>query len=913
MTRNNRHNATPVRIRWMLAAAICPVLLMSFSARASEPLLRVLPNGMTVVLQENHTAPVVSIQAWVRTGSAREKTGEIGMAHVLEHMLFKGTESRGVGVIAREVESAGGEINAYTTWDTTVFYINMASRFMDKGIDILADLMQSAAFDPGELAKESLVILEEIRRGKDMPDNRLSEMFFSKAYTVHPYGRPVIGYEETVREFTREGLLAFYRKWYVPEDIVWVMTGDLRVDELLPRLEARLSKLPARPAPVRVRTIDPPQSEPKIFVMPEDVQESRLRIGFHIPGISNPDVPALDLLAGILGDGKSSRLYNAFRMKERLVNSISAYSMTPEDPGLFIVTARLESKEVERALPEIIQTILRSGFDPIGPEELNTAKARIESDFIYQMETVQGQARELGYFATTLGDLNFGKQYLKRIRSTTADDLQRVARTYLRPGNMTVGVLVPQSDGNALEEKKVLKQVEHDYAGLESRWAKKETSAGQRGGAISKIELANGATLLIRENRAVPLVSMSAVFLGGLLSENQETSGIGNFTAAMLTKGTSSRTAQQIAQEIESLAGSISGFSGKNAFGLTSDVVSWNFAAAFEIFTDVLLHPKFPEDQLEKTRRDILAAIKNQQDNVAQTAFTLFWKSLYPCHPYGMDPLGTPETIVKIGRQDLMAYYGRETVASNLVLSVVGDVKVPDVRERVERSLAVMPQASFQLPEETCQTEPKRLTEEHVSPDKLQAHVIVGARGARYEDKDRYSLDVLQAILSGQGGRLFVELRDQKSLAYTVTAFSQEAYDPGAFGVYLATKPENHQTAVQGIRDQLQRVREEKVSAEELERAKNYVVGSYDLSIQTNSSQASLMALFERYGLGYDSFLTYPEKIQKVTAGQVRKAARKYLCPQCLVEVLVVPEENGKGKDSSKNSRDETHPEEGKM
>jgi len=865
--------------------------LLPLAAPASEPLLRVLPNGMTLVLQENHTAPVVSIQAWVKTGSTREKTGEIGMAHVLEHMLFKGTETRGVGEIAKEVEAAGGEINAYTSWDTTVYYINMASRFMDKGIDILADLVGAAIFDPEELARETLVILEEIRRGKDLPSRKLSEAFFAEAFTVHPYGRPVIGYQETVREFTREGLLAFYHKWYVPENMVWVMTGDLDAQELLPRLESRLSRLPNHPAAVRVKTIDPPQTEPRIVLLADDVRESRLKIGFHVPGITSPDVPALDLLAAVLGDGKSSRLYQKYRMQQRRVNSIYSYALTPEDPGLFIIGAQLEAKDLEQALPEIIETVLESGFESILEEEFKTARAKIESDFIYQMETVQGQARELGYYAAMIGDLDFGRQYLEQIRSMSVEEVLRVARTYLRPDNMTVAVLVPQNAEGVLKEKKILKQARSHYAKLESRQAAATSAAGRDKNPVRKFQLDNGATLIVRENRNVPLVSMNAVFLGGLLSETRETDGICNFTATMLTKGTSTRSAEKIAREIESLAGSVSGFSGKNSFGLSTQVVSWNFAPAFEIFSDVLLHPEFPEDPLEKTRRDILAAIKNQEDHLVSVAFDLFWQTLYPCHPYGMDPLGTRESIEKIGRQDLQAYYAREAVAPNLVISVVGDVDAREVLERVEQALEGMQETPFQLPAIRCETRPEPRVEKRVSADKLQAHIIVGARGARYEDSDRYSLEVLKAILSGMGGRLFMELRDQKSLAYSVTAFNQEAYDPGAVGIYMATQPDNCTKAVVEIREHLQRIRDVKVSREELDRAKNYLMGSYDLSVQTNASQASLMALFERYGLGYADFLEYPEKIRKVTARQVKKAARKYLCPECLVEVIVVPEE----------------------
>ena len=277
-----------------LSVLIAACLLLPAETPAeSGPIRRVLPNGMTVILRENHAAPVVSIQVWVKAGSFQETEGEEGVAHVHEHMLFKGTQTRGVGSIAREVEAAGGEINAYTSWDMTVYFVNMASRFMNEGIDILADIIENAAFDPQELEKEIQVILEEIRRSKDMPTTRLSETFFKTAYGAHPYGRPVIGFNETVQSFKREDVLRFYRNWYVPKNLVWVMVGDLDPATLMPMLEQKLSRIPDRPVPARQEAVVPSQSSPRAFVQEEDVKEAHLKLGFHIPDIAHPDVPAL--------------------------------------------------------------------------------------------------------------------------------------------------------------------------------------------------------------------------------------------------------------------------------------------------------------------------------------------------------------------------------------------------------------------------------------------------------------------------------------------------------------------------------------------------------------------------------------------------------------------------------------------
>ncbi len=872
-----------------LGAALC---LPPARVHGEEaPLRRVLPNGMTVILQENHAAPVVSIQVWVKAGSVQERQEEAGVAHVHEHMLFKGTKSRGVGTIAREVEAAGGQINAYTSWERTVYYVNMASRFMNKGIDILADIIANATFNPQELAKEIEVIREEIRRGKDMPARRLSEAFYAAAYTVHPYGRPVIGYDEVVKGFTREDVLRFYRRWYVPANMVWVMVGDLDAETLMPELETRLGRIPNRPVPAKKTPVEPAQSKPRVFIQREDAQEARLTIGFHIPGISHPDVPALDLLAQILGQGRSSRLYSSLRMQRRLVNSVSAYSMTPKDPGLFLVNAGLEAGDINRALTGILEETYRVCFEPVTVDEIKKAKAQIESDFIYQKETVQGQARELGYYEAVLGDLGYGEKYLSRLRAVRASDILRVAGAYLRPENLTLGALVPKASGAGISQKDLLAQVTGVYKKVKSRTAKQDSENRKEADSIFKTQLSNGATLLVKENRAVPLVSCRAVFLGGLLSENERNNGISNFLAHMLNKGTSTMSAEEIAEEVESLAGSVSGFSGRDSMGLTAHAVSWNFLPVFEIFSDILVHPSFPEKYVEKTRRDVLAAIKNQEDSLAHLAFRLLWKTLYPCHPYGMDVLGTRDSVQAITRRKLLDYYRKHAVSRNLVLAVVGDVDRNEVKEAAERCLKELPDKPFLRTLPACNEPPGRKAIQKVSAEKQQAHILIGARGACHSDKDKYSLDVLDAILSGQGGRLFTQLRDEQSLAYSVTAINRAAVNPGIFALYMATSPKKRKQAIDGMLEQIKGIREERIPEEELERAKNYLIGTYEVGIQTNAAQAAAMAFDERYGMGYDEYLKYPERIKAVTAGRVRKAAKKYLCPKCLAETEILPED----------------------
>lgn len=861
-------------------------------AAAPDPIRRVLPNGMVVIVKENHSAPVVSIQALVRAGSTAEREHEAGMAHLHEHMLFKGTRTRPVGSIAREVEAAGGDINAYTSWDHTVYFVDMASRFADLGVDILADILENATFDPGELEKEKEVVLEEIRRSRDIPESRLSETFFSRAYQVHPYRNPVIGRAETVQAVTRDAILDFYKRWYTPSNVIWVLVGDVEAECILPALEARLSKIEARAAPQLVRAQEPPQKEPRAVVVRADVKQAYLRLGFPIPGIAHPDVPALDLLAQVLGQGKSSRLYQALRMQKRVVNSVGATSMTPADPGMLQVSATLEPSNLEEALRGILTEVFRIAAEPIAEDELRRAKAQIESDFIYQQETAQGQARELASYEALCGDLTFGRKYLDALRALGLQDLLAVGRKYVHPHRTTIAALLPSSYDSAWTEERILEILSSCHGGASVSPDLQAGAADAFSPKVLRLSLANGGRLLAKESRETPVVSLYAAFLAGLPAETTETNGVGNFMASMLTQGTTSRSAAQIAEEIESLAGSLSGFSGRDSFGLQAEVVSWNFVPTLRVFADCLLHPAFPEAELEKKRQDILAAIQNQEDNLARSAFQLFWSSLYPGCLYGMDPLGTLETVRKLRREDLLSHYNKYAVGGNFVLAIAGDVPAEKALETARALFESLPDRGAEGPVATgspCGTKPLRESSRRVSAEKQQAHLVVGSRGTVYADPDRYALAVLDAVLSGQGGRLFLDLRDRQSLAYSVTSFTREGMQPGAVGVYIATSPDKRDRALEGILRHLRRIRSKPISEEELARAKNYLVGTYELGLQTQSAQAAQIAYDELYGLGAESYREYAAKIQAVSAADVRKVAQKYLDPQNLVTVQILP------------------------
>jgi zinc protease len=852
-----------------------------------------LPNGLTVVLQPSHAAKVVALQAWVSVGSADEPPELAGIAHVFEHMLFKGTQRRGVGQIAREIESAGGEINAWTSFDQTVYHLVLASRFFPLGLDILADALLHSSFDAGELKRELKVVLEEIKQGEDNPSRVASQALFGAAYKRHPYRRPVIGSERTVRTFTRARLVDFFRRHYVASNLTLVVVGDFSTEEARRLILHKLGSAPKRPPLKRRPVREPTRKRPRVVVKAHDVREVYLSIAFPIPGIRHPDTAALDVLSILVGQGDSARLTRAVKRQAQLVSDVYAYSYTPRDPGLLVAGATLSVEKLEAAFDAILAELFRLRESEVTSDELAKARAIIEADTIYQKETVQGQARKLGFFETVAGGLGFEDEYLRAVRELRPSELREVATRYLACEHATACVLLPAQSSDAarlqvsLDKKlRAKSQVGHRIARAQPRKSDEVE--------VIRSTLEGGARLLVARDPSVKLCAVRAAFMGGLRYEDSELSGINNLLAALVTRGTAHRSGDELAHEVEAMAGAIGGFCGKNSFGLRMELVSSHWARGLELFADCLTKPALADDEIEKERRLVLEEIRTQEDNVSAEAFRLFAQTLYRAHPYRLDLHGTAQSVGALDRKRLCDYFAAHVRPSEMTLAVVGDVDPQAVLEQVSALFAALPSSPTpERPVPLVEPPPVQPIEVERIQNKQQAHVVYGFSGTTIRSPDRFPLEVLSTILSGQSGRLFLELRDRQALAYRVSAFSVEGVDPGYFAVYVATSPENRERAVLGIQRELDRMRERKVPKVELERAQRYLVGAHEISLQRRAALASTLAFHECYGVGWDEYRRYAPAVLAVTADDVQRVAHSYLDPGRAILATIRPESVG--------------------
>lgn len=856
---------------YKLIFLILTLLLIANLSVSKESLRQfTMENGLKVILEENRQNPVVSLQVWVRVGSADEEDEEAGMCHFIEHMIFKGTQKRKVREMAKEIESLGGYINAYTSYDQTVFYITIASRYAQKALDILADAIQNSIFDQEELEKEREVILEEIRMGEDDPSRRIFRQTMAALFERHPYRRPIIGYEKTVKSITREKMISFFKKWYVPNRMVFISVGDFDIEEMEKMVRDVFKDFKPSYNILSKRVSETETKSYREVVSFGQFKETYLQIAFPIPNAIHEDTPALDALSIILSGGESSRLVQRVKLDKGLVNSISSSSFTPKDPGAFIIEATLSAENIEKAIEAILEEIKNIQTEGVTSDELYRVKVNIESDRIYDRQTVQGQARKLGYYELISGDINFEKEYIQKVNLLESTNINKVIAKYFKPSCIVVSILCPQEKTELFKDKS-FKYVVEKYDFEKILRPKKEESK------ILRTVLDNGIRVIIKENKSVPIITLQASFLGGVRFENEDNNGIYRLMAVMLTKGTKRQTSLDISKRVERMAGSLSGFSGYNSFGLTFTFLSKHFEEAISLFAEILKEPAFEKEELEKRKRLIIAAIRQQEDDLDKSVFRLFQKILYEKHPYKMDPLGTIDSIQRISEKDLMECYKRIAVSENMVLAIVGDVDKKQALETIKKEFGKIERKGFKYPDLPQELPPKKIKKVEDFREKEQSHFVVGFLGPSLKDRERYAVEVLDAALSGQGGRIFYELRDKESLAYAVSFIANTNLDQGYIGVYMGTHPSKLERAIESTLRELRKIKKEGLTDEEIERAKRYLIGNFEIGLQTNKSWANTLCLDELYGLGFDHYQIYPSEIQKVTREDINHVINKYI------------------------------------
>ncbi|PYJ02340.1 MAG: hypothetical protein DMF00_02125 [Verrucomicrobia bacterium] len=828
----------------------------------------ILPNGLTIIVQEDHSAPVASVQAWCSTGSVDEDQHlGAGLSHILEHMLFKGTKTRSANQIAQSIQDVGGYINAYTSFDRTVFWIDVPKDGVSTALEVLTDAMMNSNLPPDEYKKEQEVIRREFAMGMDDPDRMASLLLFATAYQRHPYRFPVIGELEIYNQLTQEQVMQYYKTRYVPNNLTFVVVGDVNGEKVQQQLSDLFNAYPEKSLKPVFIPSEPPQLGRREVHKEFATELTHFSMAWHIPEVTSPDVPALDLLSTILGDGRSSRLYQRVREEAGLAFGISAFSYTPGDPGLFGIDATLDPKKREAAEQLALQIVDEVKQTGVTADELDKAKKITLSQHLGALTTMRGQASDIGSNWLLTRDLNFSRHYLDAVQQVTLDDVKRVAKTYLTENNLTVVSLNPK--GSLSGKAELVKPV----------------AAGE----IQKFELSNGLRLLVREDHRLPLVGMGAVFRGGLLAETPQDNGITRLMTKVLLKGTKTRTAEQIANELESVGASISSEAGNNSFSVSVDVMKPDVKRGFSLLSDVLLNSTFPEKAIAREKEIQIAAIQQEEEQLTSVARNIMRQALFPQHPYALRSNGSVGAVQHLTQKDLLDFRDRYVVARNGVIYVFGDVKADEIKQLVEQTLGNMKAGALTLIDAKASMPLAKTTMVESRKDKAQGVIMVGFRGASLSSPDRYALELIDEASSDLGSRFFIRIRQQMGLAYYVGASQMQGLVPGLFAFYLGTDPQKLERVRTELLDEIHNLANDGLTPEELQRAKKKLIGQQEIANQSNDAFGYHCALDELYGLGFNYYNQLEYHVNAVTLDDVKKVAAKYFRDQPYVLATVRP------------------------
>ncbi|MFS4458887.1 M16 family metallopeptidase [Bdellovibrio sp. HCB2-146] len=855
-----------------------------------------LKNGLKVLFIQSHKSPVVSVQMWVKTGSADEKAGEEGISHFIEHLVFKGTRKYGVGEIAAKVEGSGGELNAYTSFDQTVFYVTISKQFSDVALDVISEMMGHPIFDSKEIDNEREVVIEEIKRGQDSPGRRASQLLFTNVFKKHAYGRPVIGYDRIIRKVSTKKIRDYYHSRYVPSNMFLVVAGDFEAKEMRKEVEAKFGDFTPYKLKKVVRTKEPVQKTVRVKIEQTKFEQTTAYINWRIPHVRHKDLAALEVLSAILGQGDSCRLMQSLRIREPVTNTVGSFSYSMQDDGLFAISMGLEKENLDRAFALLIPEIESILKEPPTAQEMQKAMTNFASHEVYSLETVDNIARKAGSDEFYYGDHDHYRKYMKEVYALKPADIQKAAKKYLKPGCFSISLMTN------LDKKKAEKSVKAFTRDLNAalkaggkaktltpKFVAKKFNIKPSGADFTpeteRIVLPSGTTLLLREQKETPYVAMKAAFLGGMRVEGSDPAGTTELFSRTWLAGSKNYSEDEINLRIDEMAAGIGAFGGRNSVGMSMDYLAPFEDKMLDIFTDSLLHPQFPDAILNREKVILKNQIKARNDNPSQICVLNFMKEIFKGHPYSHDMIGTEGSVDSITREGLQNYFQRIASAKNLTLCVVGDI---DKKKWVKTFSDITKSFSSGKRLESSFPAPKLDKDVKVFHElnKEQSHIILGYPGLTLKDPERYTLEIIQSILSGQGGRLFLELRDKNSLAYSVSPMHMEGIECGYFGGYIGCSPEKAEKSISMLKEEFTKLAEIKVSEDELARAQKYLIGRHDIELQRKSSVCNAIIFDDIYGLDYKESLEVADKYFAVTPEDIQKLAQNIFGGPSVISIV---------------------------
>lgn len=856
--------------KFLILAAI---VICGNTVWAAEAQMFKLENGQTVVIQEVRNNPIVIIDTWIKTGSIDEDDTNNGVAHFLEHLFFKGTKNHEPGEFDKILETKGAITNAATSKDFTHYYVTIPSKDFDLAMDLHADMMLNPLIPRNELERERKVVLEEINKDLKNPSRILFENLNSMLYTQHPYKRKVIGKSEIIETITRDRILDFYNAHYSPANMVTIVIGDVDTEHALKKIKEQFKSLEKK----QIKNIyekEEPLTKQAKKVEYIKTESGYMLMGFRGTPIDDKDAYALDVLATILGDGRSSVLYQVLKEQKRLAYSVETGNSTSKDDGIFYISANFEPEKCKQIQDTIFEEIKKIQTKGITDEQLNLAKNIIERNTYYSRESITNISTEIGYTTALTNDLKFYNNYLNNIKNVSKDSVKRVANKYLGVNKSAVSILLPETSKDI-----PVANVTKNIGTAELISSNKDTE---------KYHLSNGSTLLYTPNKTNDIIAIRIYAKGGQLLD--KIAGTANLTAATMLKGTKNYTSLELSQELEDNGIKIVPSTTADAFSITVLTTKEEYEKTLELLNEVVNNSTFDDYEIQKVKSDKLKAIKQNKDVAIQQAIEEYRDLIYKNTPYSISSKVLEKNIPNIKRENIVEYYNSIFNPCNLVVSINGNID----KEKTVQELNKIFQKHDSCTEfnyNQYDSKVAKITAPRQNTLKMEtetAWILLGWQvDGVLNKKDYATLQVIDSLLgSGMSSRLFKALREQEGLAYQLGSGYSPNILRGSFMLYIGTNPATLDKAKAGLFRQVEKLKTEYVGDKELQDAKEKLLGNYIIGLETNLDKASNIGWYEASTRGYEYQSEYANLINSVTDADIIEVANKYFTDDYILSIV---------------------------
>ena len=861
---------------------------------------RVLDNGLTILIRESHEIPKVSFQIWYNVGSKDELTGEKGIAHLIEHMIFKGTDTLSESDINILVHKLSGSCNAFTSYDYTGYLFNFPTHHWKEAFPVVSDCMTNCLFDDDMLNSEMKAVIQELKLYKDQYERSLMEEMIGMIFADHPYHFPIIGYKQDLWSVAGKDLLSFYKKHYKPNNATLVIVGDVNPDEVVDLANKYFGAIPKDPHYSKKENFFHRDIASKSLTLYRDVAQPTLAYAFLVPGAIDKKDTALDIFEWILGKGKSSRLYKKLVNDSQLVTSVSTGFWNLFDYGLFFIMAEPknidDASEIERIILAELDDLAKNG---IGADEFERGYKKTQMAFYSLLEAIEDQAYAIGHTYLATGDENYVFTSLEQPEEVLKQQIQTIVGSYFRPSVMHKGFVLPLPQSEKAEwavlqeesdqeDEKILSVRERSTVVEPAVYAKTIDIQLPTHFSFPKpktLMLSNGLKVLYHQNDMTPKINIILEFKARSHYDPQDKQGLYTFVADMITEGTKNYTSEELADAIESRGMSLSVYPG----GVAMKMLATDFVFGLGLLKEVLTNATFPEDEIEKIRDQLLTDIKQYWDEPRSFVGHLVRDVIYKNHPYSKQSIGTKETISAMTRQDLLDFYKKYVSPAGARIAIVGDLDGYDLADVLEKALGDWMGdeiESMQYP----QLSPVKKQEINypINRDQVVLCLAQLSIDRRHPDFDKYLLfDQIfgGGALGSMSSRLF-DLREQTGLFYTIRGSLTAGADeqPGMFQVRTIVSLDRLAEAEKVIKETIDNVINT-LTQEELEEAKRAVVNTLVDNFTSNNDIASTFLYVDRLGFPVDYFDNRAEQVEHVTLDEMKKAVKNILASDKIITV----------------------------